>query len=79
MEFSYEYFVDCMIDGDYREFWYHDKILIVSCTSKSSVFEIEHLGKIIRYCKFKTPQDLLENVRVDGKSLKDIWDDLSLA
>ena len=79
MEFSYEHFVNCLVEGDYNQFWYKDSILVFQSTKKESNFYIERNGLIAFKQKYKTPQELLDNVRIDGKSLKEIWDDLKIA
>ena len=79
MEFSYDYFVKCILEGDEREFWYKDKIIIVSSSSKLNFIEVEYKGKIILKQKFDTPQELLDNAAIDGMMLKELWNELTLA
>lgn len=79
MEFDYSYFIECLKEGDQREFWYGDQILIVRSDVNESVFSIEHLGKIVFKQKFKSPQELIDIIRINGKSLEDIWDELKPA
>jgi hypothetical protein len=78
MEFSYDYFVDCLIQGDQRIFAYQDKIIVVQSSKKFVQFIVERYGKRLIDLRCETPQLLLDNARIDGKTLQEIWDELKL-
>lgn len=78
MEFSYDYFVECLIYGDQREFRFQNNIIIIRSTPKESIYTIERHGEIIYQKKYKTYQELLNDVKIDGKSIQEVWDKLEL-
>lgn len=78
MGFSYKNFVDCLSEGDQRIFSYKNMILVIENIGKESHFIIECDGLRIVKQNYSSPIALLENARVDGKSLQEIWDDLTL-
>lgn len=78
MKFSYEEFVECLIEGDQRIFSYKNMILIVENIVKESHFFVECKGLRIIKQSYASPELLLENAHVEGKSLQEIWDELIL-
>lgn len=79
MEFSFEQFVQNLEAGDQREFWYNGNILVFRNDWEGSTFSIESKGKIILEQKFMTLQELLYNVKIEGKGIEEIWSELILA
>lgn len=76
---KFENFIkDFTNEGDYREFRYGDKIYAFCGNKKHSFFCIEYLGKIIFHKNYKSPKELLENIRIEDKALQEIWDALIL-
>ncbi len=79
MEFSYEHFIHCLSLGDHREFWYKDLILVITSEIGKATLYIEEKGIVIEEQRYGSPQELLDTVKIDGKSLQEIWDELSIA
>ena len=78
MEFSYDYFVKCLMDGDQREFKLGDIIIDICSKPDESIYTIEHHGEIVYQKKYRTPQELLNNEKIEGKSIQEIWGKLEL-
>ena len=86
-EFLWEDFYKSLVEGGYNEFRYKEEFVNVGKEIKGTfrkftrwvfvVHKHDNTGAEI-YSEFKTPQLLIENARVDGKSLKEIWDELIL-
>lgn len=77
-ELTYEKFVKT-IDNEYW-FKYKDKTIDIAFHHEQDkkIYELNINGyekDAMRY-EFNSPEELLENGRVDGKTLKDIWEDL---
>lgn len=78
MEFSYEHFVKCLVLGDQRVFSYLNYIIVVETSKDYCGFIVEQFGKrILKQC-YKDVHSLLEGARIDGKSLRELWDNLYL-
>ncbi len=87
---SWQKFYDEFLNFDYiYEFLYKDNLYLYIGNDYQGIifkkrywFFIVHRhdnkGNLIEE-KYKTPKELLDNACIDGKSLKDIWNDLSLA
>lgn len=83
-ELTYDFFSE-HIDYEYC-FSYKDKIIsIANCFDKINKKQIYHISindKNDLQCKngqhqyFNSPKELLEKGRIDGKTLREIWDDL---
>ena len=78
-ELTYEFFAQHI---DYEWFFYYGKQTIdIAChgSFKNVVYELNINGYdediAIRY-EFNSPEELLENGKIDGKTLKEIWEDL---
>ena len=78
MEFSWDYFVECLYLGDQRIFGYLDYIITVETGKNYYGFIVDKFGKRILQQKYKKLQSLLEEAKIDGKTLKELWDDLYL-
>lgn len=86
-EFLWDEFYKSFTEGGYNEFIYKDKYFNVGVETKGAfrktekwifvVHKHDNFGAEI-YSEYKTPQLLIENARIDGKSLKDIWDEIEL-
>jgi len=83
---SWERFCEEVISGEYQhQFTLEDKHIVIYAEERRSrkkikqwVFGLhkhDESGYYI-YSIYRTPQLLLENVRVDGKGLQEIWGDL---
>ena len=78
MEFSYEHFVKCLILGDQRTFSYLNYIFVVETSEDYCGFIVWQFKKIILRQRYKDVHSLLEGARIDGKSLRELWDKLIL-
>ena len=78
MEFSYEHFVKCLVLGDQRVFSYLNYIIVVETSKDYCGFIVEQFGKRILKQSYKDVHSLLEGARIDGKSLRELWDVLYL-
>jgi len=78
MEFSYEHFVECLVLGDQRIFSYLNYIIVVETSKDYCGFIVEQLGKRILKQTYKDVHSLLERAKVDGKTLKELWNKLIL-
>ncbi len=86
-EFSWEEFYKSFLEGCYNEFTYKGLYIDVGLEIKGTfrktkkwVFVVHHhnnTGTDI-YAEYKTPQLLLENARIEGKTLQELWNDLVL-
>lgn len=89
-EISWEEFYEDFIVGGYYEFEYKTLCVCVIVETTKRFFHkkekewvfIVHdnsgSGKLMISAKYQTAQLLLENARVEGKSLREIWDELEL-
>lgn len=87
-EFLWNEFLTNFYNGGYYEFNYKNIIVNIGLDvegkfrKKENWVFIAHNNdnsrKLLIYSSFLTPQLLLENARVEGKSLQDIWDNLIL-
>ena len=78
MEFSYEHFVECLILGDQRIFSYLSYIIVVETSKDYCGFIVEQFGKRILKQSYKDVHSLLEGARIEGKTLRDLWNNLCL-
>lgn len=67
------YIIDLLYSSDGEKFVYY----IYFFKGKKSFFEyfFEH-DDIIEYKEYNSPKDLIEDFRIDNKSLKEIWSEL---
>lgn len=73
-KFKYkEFVIDLLYSSDGKKFAYYIKEYIKDETLWQY---IKNRNKYLESKVFDSPQELLNNFRIDGKSFKDIWDDL---
>lgn len=89
-EIPWEEFYEGFIDGGYYEFEYKNLNVNVGVETTKRFFHKEEKewyfvvlddadsGRLIISAKYQTAQLLLENARVEGRSLREIWDELEL-
>lgn len=75
MEYSYEEFVEYVKMGHEIEFIYNKATYFITHDKKGWILaKID--GKTLQY--FVNPDDLLENARIDSKSLLDVWSHIEI-
>lgn len=86
-KFAWDEFRINFTKGGYYEFKYKDKYFNVGVEVKGTFRKTEKWIFVVHkhdntgaeiYSEYKTPQLLLENARIDSKSIKEIWDELEL-
>lgn len=86
-EFLWNEFYQSFIEGGYNEFKYKDKYINVGVEIKRIFHKTEKWVFVVHrhdntgpeiYSEYKTPQLLLDNARIEGKLLQEIWDELIL-
>ena len=74
---TYEQFVESQKKYFTEEaFYYKDKVIDFWCNGMDFSYSYSDKEKLIQTKTFCSPAELFENARFEGKSLKDIWNEL---
>lgn len=73
-KFKYKkYIIDLLYSSDGKKIAYY----ISDYIEKDSIFDyIKNRNKYLYYYEFDSPQELINNFIIDGKSFKEIWNEL---
>ncbi len=83
--FTWDDFYKSFLEGDYNEFTFKGRYINVGLDMKGTFRKIKRWVFVVHrhdntgaeiYSEYKTPELLLENARVDGKTLQEIWNEI---